>query len=154
MNEESSKPYNKPGPQTGHTVDIVKTGIVVGRNKVPVPPDEVEHLASLGCTDMEIAKYFGVTDHSLRRHFAAFLVKGRHNLKLSLRQAQLRTALDGNVVMLIWLGKNILQQSDSGLSNEDNQILPWSDDVDLDANAEEDFSLEDEAHSDKDTTGF
>ena len=127
MNEESPK---KPGPQTGHTVDIIKQGIVVGRNKIPVPPDEVEHLASLGCSDTEIAKYFGVTDHSLRRHFAVNLIKGRHNLKLTLRQAQIRVALEGNPTMLIWLGRNMLQQSEAGIANDEVRPLPWTDDID------------------------
>lgn len=128
MNEEKSK--NKPGPQTGHTVEITKPAIVIGRNKTPVPMDEVEMLASVGCNDAEIAKYFGVKDDTLRRHFADYLINGRHKLKLSLRQAQLRTALEGNVTMLIWLGKQILQQTESGASNDEVRPLPWSDDVD------------------------
>lgn len=129
MSEETPE-YNKPGPKTGHTVDIIKQGIVVGRNKIPVPPDEVEHLASLGCSDTEIAKYFGVTDHSLRRHFAVNLIKGRHNLKLTLRQAQIRVALEGNPTMLIWLGRNMLQQSEAGIANDEVRPLPWTDDID------------------------
>jgi len=84
-----SETYNKPGPQTGHWAEITKMGIVIGRNKIAVPPDEVEHQASLGCTDREIAAYFGVKEDTLRRHFADYLVKGRHNLKTSLPQAQL-----------------------------------------------------------------
>jgi hypothetical protein len=138
MSEESNdKTYNKPGPQTGHTVMIEKLGIVVGRNKIAVPPDEVEHQASLGCTDREIAKYFGVKEDTLRRHFADYLIKGRHNLKTSLRQAQLRVALDGNPTMLIWLGKNILQQNDAGTASDEVRALPWTDEIDDDAVEEE-----------------
>ena len=134
MNEESNeRPYNKPGPQTGHWAEVTKMGIVIGRNKIVVPPDEVEHQASLGCTDREIARYFGVKDDTLRRHFADYLIKGRHNLKTSLRQAQLRVALDGNATMLIWLGKNILAQQESGLPADDVRALPWTDDADADA---------------------
>lgn len=118
----------KPGPQTGHQVEITKTAIVVGRNKTPVPPDEVEHMASLGCPDREIAQHFGVKEDTLRRHFAEYLIKGRSNLKMKLRQAQIRAALEGNVVMLIWLGKNILNQNDAGVVNDDNRALPWNDD--------------------------
>lgn len=124
------EPYNKPGPRTGHTVDIVKPGIVVGRNKIAVPPDEVEHMASLGCPDREIAQYFGITESTLRYQLSAFLIKGRHNLKTSLRQAQIRLALEGNAVMLIWLGKNILQQNDAGTTSDDRRALPWTDDMD------------------------
>ncbi|WP_395652615.1 hypothetical protein [Brevundimonas sp.] len=141
MNAESNdKPYNKPGPQTGHTVEIVKLGIVVGRNKIAVPPDEVEHQASLGCTDREIANYFGVKEDTLRRHFADFLAKGRYNLKTSLRQAQLRVALDGNPTMLIWLGKNILQQNDAGSASDEVRALPWTDEMDDVVEDEEDLN--------------
>lgn len=143
MNDESEKPdippqRNKPGPQTGHWVDIVKPAIVIGRDKTPVPPDEVEHMASLGCPDREIATYFAVKEDTLRRHFADYLVKGRQRLKTSLRQAQIRIALEGNAVMLIWLGKNILQQNDYGTASADHAPLPWSDDVDtVDATIED-----------------
>lgn len=118
-----------PGRTAGTEIwaDIVKRGKVIGRQKIVVPPDEVEHLASLGCSHKEIAEYFGVNDNTLRYHFSAELTKGSHNLKTKLRQAQLRVALEGNAVMLIWLGKNILGQSDSGLGSDTNKVLPWSD---------------------------
>lgn len=132
LEESNDKPYNKPGPKSGHWAEVVKLGIVVGRNKTAVPPDEVEHQASLGCTDREIARYFGVNEETLRRHFVEYLIKGRHNLKTSLRQAQLRVALDGNATMLIWLGKNILAQQESGLPADDVRALPWTDDADAD----------------------
>jgi len=32
------------------------------------------------------------------------------------------------VVMLIWLGKNLLGQTDAPINSENTQILPWSDD--------------------------
>jgi hypothetical protein len=38
--------------------------------------------------------------------------KGRNNLRASLRRWQLESAKKGNVAMLIWLGKQILQQTD------------------------------------------
>jgi len=132
LEESPDKPYNKPGPQTGHWTEIVKMGIVIGRNKTAVPPDEVEMMASLGCTDREIAAYFGVKEDTLRRHFADYLIKGRHQLKTTLRQAQLRVALEGNPTMLIWLGKNVLNQNDAGTTNDDRRPLPWTDDMDED----------------------
>ena len=131
MSEESSdKTYNKPGPKTGHTVEITKTAIVVGRNKVPVCPDEVETLASVGCTDRDIARHFGVKEDTLRRSFADYLAKGRHQLQLRLRQKQLQVALEGNVVMLIFLGKVYLQQNENGMSTDEVRALPWTDDID------------------------
>jgi hypothetical protein len=47
-----------------------------------------------------------------------------------LRRAQLKSALEGNTSMMIWLGKNILKQSDNPIDeNEVDKILPWSDDA-------------------------
>jgi len=33
------------------------------------------------------------------------------------------------VVMLIWLGKNLLGQTDAPINSENTQILPWVDDA-------------------------
>jgi hypothetical protein len=55
------------------------------------------------------------------------LLKGRESLKQSLRRAQIKLALSGNAVMLIWLGKNLLGQSDNPLNSDDRQPLPWTD---------------------------
>lgn len=130
----------KPGPTGEHKwAEKTVKGIVVGRNKIIVPPEEVEHQASLGCTDREIAAYFDVHENTLRYNFKEFLTKGRHNLKTSLRQAQLRVALDGNPTMLIWLGKNILSQQESGHASVDNRALPWTDEPVATPVLDEDF---------------
>jgi hypothetical protein len=141
MNAESNdKPYNKPGPNGEHKwAEKTVKGIVVGRNKIIVPPEEVEHQASLGCTDREIAAYFDVHENTLRYNFKEFLTKGRHTLKTSLRQAQLRVALDGNPTMLIWLGKNMLSQNDNGTASDDKRPLPWTDDIDDDVVEEDEY---------------
>ena len=118
---------SKPGPKGGAWGEVVKRGIMIGRNATVVPPDEVEHLASLGCTDAEIARYHGVKEDTLRRHFEEYLTRGRHQLRTTLRQAQLRVALEGNPTMLIWLGKNLLQQNEMGQGNDEKRPLPWSD---------------------------
>ena len=135
--EPSQSERKKPGPSgEPKWAEKVVKGIVVGRNKTIVPPEEVEHFASLGCTDREIANYFDVSESTLRYNFSSFLTKGRHQLKTTLRQAQLKVALEGNATMLIWLGKNILQQNDAGTTSDDVRALPWTDDID-DVTAEE-----------------
>jgi hypothetical protein len=140
MNAESNdKPYQAKELKWG---DKVITGVVVGRNKTVVPPDEVEHLASLGCSDREIAQYFDISESTLRYQLSSFLIKGRHNLKTTLRQAQLRVALEGNPTMLIWLGKNILQQNDNGTASDDKRPLPWTDNMDNDTIDDDDNHTE------------
>jgi hypothetical protein len=102
-------------------------GRLIGRNGVVVPPQEVEDLAAIGCNNKEIAQWFGVDDATLGYNFKQELEKGRANLKQSLRRAQLKLALTGNAVMLIWLGKNILGQTDSPQSTQE-EVLPFTDD--------------------------
>jgi AraC-like DNA-binding protein len=101
-------------------------------------------MASLGCPDREIATYFGVKEDTLRRHFTDYLTKGRQHLKTSLRQAQIRLALEGNAVMLIWLGKNLLQQNDQGTTSEDARPLPWTDSLDDDELTADEDELDEE----------
>jgi len=103
-------------------------GVVVGRDKKVIPPQEVYKLAQIGCKNQEIADWFGLDENTLTYNFSVELLKGRESLKQSLRQAQIRLALSGNATMLIWLGKNILLQSEQPTDSEANQPLPWSDD--------------------------
>lgn len=120
----------KTGPKKKVLVEATYTGIEVGRgeNKQVVDPKEVEKLASIGMKDREIAEYLDIDDSTLAYNFKPFLIKGRHNLKISLRRAQLSLALSGNATMLIWLGKNILGQSESPFDSEGNTPLPFNDD--------------------------
>ena len=116
----------KPGPKPGgkHGTKIVE-GKLIGRDKTVVPPEEVYKLAQIGCKDHEIASWFGVNADTLRYHFKWEIQKGREDLKQSLRRAQLDVALKGSAVMLIWLGKNILGQSDHPQNADNIQPLPW-----------------------------
>ena len=105
----------------------VVTGLIVGRDKKVIPQYEVEHLASLGCRDNEIAEYFDISPSTLRYNFSSELTKGRHELKCKLRQAQLRVAFEGNPTLLIWLGKQILGQTETPLQ-AGKEPLPFTDD--------------------------
>ena len=89
---------------------VTKKGIVVGRDKKVVVPEEVEKLAKLWCTNQEIAEWFGIDTNTLKYNFSDLIAKGRSETKQALRRAQLKNALEGNTVMQIWLGKNILGQ--------------------------------------------
>jgi hypothetical protein len=97
-----------------------------GRNQKIVPPDDVYKLAMMGCPDREIAEWYMVSESTLRYNFSSYLTKARAQLKQKLRQAQLRAAIDGNPTMLIWLGKNILGQTDNPYNSESNEPLPWT----------------------------
>lgn len=84
----------------------------MARPKIDIDPDKVEDLASYGCTNVEIAAFFGCDESVIRSRFPESLTKGRESGKIRLRQKQMKVALAGNVSMLIWLGKQMLGQSD------------------------------------------
>lgn len=91
---------------------------------------QIEQLAAVGCTDSEIATLAGLSESQLKDSFRPLLTKGRAALRERLRTAQVRKALghlqektdkDGETIvyqtapdntMLIWLGKQYLDQRD------------------------------------------
>ncbi len=110
------------------TATVVKQGIAVGRDKTVIVPEEVEALARLHCNYKEMADFFGVNVETLKYNFSDIILKARSETKQALRKAQIKLALGGNATMLIWLGKNILDQSEQpGNKEEIDKILPWED---------------------------
>ena len=106
---------------------IVEGNIVGrGKNKTVIDPDEILKLSKLGCTIEEMSDWFQVPANTIKYNFSDIIAKGRSETKQALRRAQIALALKGNATMLIWLGKNLLGQSDQPLLNaESEQILPW-----------------------------
>jgi len=103
-------------------------GFPIGRDKKIVPPDEVQKLAALGCSNRDIANFFGIEESNVSRHFAAFIIKGREELKITLRRAMLDNACRNmNAAVQIFLAKNILGMSDTPVNSDEKQPLPWSD---------------------------
>lgn len=114
-------------------------GLPIGRDKTVVPPEQVQELAALGCSNREIANFYGVHESNISRHFAAYLTKGREELKITLRRAMLKNAcVNMNAAVQIFLAKNILGMADQPLLSESNKPLPWTDD-------DEDFEVTEEA---------
>lgn len=132
----------KTGPKPKELVEGYYLGLPVGRDKRVVPPDQVEELAALGCRDNEIANFFGVKEDTLRYNFAEYLIKGRAQLKITLRRAMLTNAKGNmNAAVQIFLAKNVLGMSDAPVDSEANAPLPW-------VETEEDLELEENAHED------
>ena len=87
----------------------------MGRPRIPIDDtfrQQVERLASIACTDPEIAVAMDVSETTLRRRCRVELTKGREMMKISIKRQQFLQAQQGNTTMLIWLGKNYLGQSD------------------------------------------
>jgi hypothetical protein len=83
-----------------------------GRPKIPIDEKVVEDMASVGATNTEIAAFVGCSEDTIRTRFAEKLSKARSEMKIKLRRVQMESALGGNVVMMIWLGKQMLDQKE------------------------------------------
>ena len=111
---------------TGQEIDADKEE-TRGRKKIELDEDLLFKLAECHCSVKEIAYFMGVSAFTLRNRFQHVMDRGFAAGKMRLRKAQYRKALEGNPVMLIWLGKNVLGQKDDPSNGEDDMPLPWKD---------------------------
>ena len=100
----------------------------MARPRKEIDEELLYKLAVIHCTMSEMVDIIGVSEDTLKRRYAGIIAKGKAEGKQRLRRKQVEVAMSGNAVMLIWLGKNLLGQSDSPVQDEDKSILPWSDD--------------------------
>lgn len=89
-----------------------------------VDEETIEKLAQMHCTYEEIAEFVGVSTKTLQRNYVHIIKKGREVGKISLRKAQFDKALSGNVPMMIWLGKQHLDQKDKLEQTNIDEPLP------------------------------
>ena len=87
--------------------------------------DLIFKLATLHCTLKEIADVVGTSVATLEKRYSAIIDKGRSEGKKSLRRAQMEKALQGDVRMLIWMGKQYLDQKDTPTDQENTAPLLW-----------------------------
>jgi hypothetical protein len=88
-----------------------------GRKPLEIDVEQLEKLASLQCTDRELAAFFRCTTRTIekRRKEPAFkeaLERGKAMGQISVRRAQMKLLEGGNATMGIWLGKQLLGQRD------------------------------------------
>ena len=103
------------------------TGRVIGRNKTVIPEEEVAQLSQYHCTNKEMADFYNVPLQTFMDNFRDIIDKNRIITKQRLRKTQLDLALKGDKTMLIWLGRNILGQTENPVNTDSNQVLPWLD---------------------------
>jgi hypothetical protein len=83
-----------------------------GRPPIAIDAKSVEELAARGCTLQEIAGILGCSHDTIERNFASKVALGKNRLAERLRGKQIDLAMQGSVPMLIWLGKQYLDQRD------------------------------------------
>ena len=86
--------------------------------KKNINAEMVEALAARFWTKTEIAAFFNCSHNTVTNRFENDFLKGREVGKSRLRDWQLAAAQRGNVVMLIWLGKQILGQRDNFMDDD------------------------------------
>ena len=84
----------------------------------------VVKLSELFASETEIAYVMGINRSTLRK-YPELMELGKAKAKVKLRRAQMEKALEGNPTLLIWLGKQMLGQSDNPGDDDSNIILPW-----------------------------
>lgn len=95
----------------------------IGRPKIELTEEKwkiAENMAKIQCTGVEIADVMGFSYDTLERRvkarygcsFAEWHKKYSNHGKTSLRRMQWKSAEEGNVTMQIFLGKNLLGQSE------------------------------------------
>ena len=90
---------------------------------------ELEKLCAMQATDEEIAAFFGVSARTILRRkrarkFATVMERGRAKGRISVRRAQMKMLDAGNATMGVWLGKQLLGQTDQ-VWHEVNQNHNW-----------------------------
>ena len=96
----------------------------MGRPRRKFDLEKVTVMASIGASPYEMASYFDCSTRVIQQRmtedeedpvkgdFLRAYKKGFGEVKRSLRRCQIETALNGNPALLIWLGKNLLDQTD------------------------------------------
>lgn len=103
-----------------------------GRPRIKIDYEAVEKLASIGCTQEEIADFLGCSVRTLLRNkkFCQTYKRGISHSKRSLRRMQFDKASKGNTTMLIWLGKQMLGQREKveqTMAHEIEDLTPLAD---------------------------
>jgi len=84
----------------------------MGRPKLNIDSEAVLAAAEVGNTNTDIAHIMGCDESTIRKRFGEELERGRALQRDKLRKLQWRAAESGNAAMLIWLGKQMLSQTD------------------------------------------
>ena len=83
-----------------------------GGTSVVLDEKELAMYAEAGTSDRDLALIYDVSESTLQGRFGAILKKARARQHARLHAKQYSVALQGNTAMLIWLGKQYLEQSE------------------------------------------
>ena len=108
---------NMRGTQSSHKA--------LGRPRINIDLDIVGNLASIGCTQEEIASVVGVSARTLQRNYAEIIDRFKNKGKASLRKKMWDKAIKkDNTHMQIWLSKNELGMKERTVNETITEPLP------------------------------
>lgn len=92
----------------------------IGRPRAIIDWDKVDKFLIAGCSGVEIAGYYGLHYDSLYKYckidkkmnFSEYSILKKAKGNSLLRAKQYEIAMGGDKTMLVWLGKNRLEQTD------------------------------------------
>ena len=80
-------------------------------------------MAEIQCTMEEMAHILKCDRKTILRNFGERIKEWSSGGKMSLRREQMKLAMEGNATMLIWLGKQMLGQTDKAENHNDQTII-------------------------------
>lgn len=104
-----------------------------GRPPKNIDYEALKNLCKLHCTRDECAAFLGVHPDTIDNHlradghgtFSEFFKTHSAEGKISLRRVQFQSAMGGSIPMQIWLGKQLLGQTDQPVQeNDQNKPAP------------------------------
>jgi hypothetical protein len=92
----------------------------VGRPQIEIDWTEFDKLCEIQCTLREISEWFKCSEDTIERavqrkhgvNFAEYYGQSSVKGKISLRRKQFQVAMSGDRTLLIWLGKQLLNQTE------------------------------------------
>jgi hypothetical protein len=139
---KKKKAKNKPGQPIAKKKARKKTKARRGRPPIEVDWNVIDAMCAIHCTGPEIAEVTGISEDTLTRKckqqhkmlFAEYIKQKSLKGKASLRRRQWKAADSGDRTMLVWLGKQWLDQTDKieqhtehegtvGLADDARQLL-------------------------------
>jgi len=102
----------------------------VSAKKIIIDWDKVDEYLKAQCSGSGIAEILGIHENTLYDHckvdkgmeFMAYSMKKKSEGKELLRKKQVEVALEGDKVMLIWLGKQYLDQAEKTESKNEHDF--------------------------------
>jgi len=90
----------------------------MARPTLKLDEEQIKKLASIHCTQEEIALVMGCSVDTLYRRYAGLIKEGQAHGKTSLRRHMWKKVVEGNCTMMIWLSKQHLDMVDKKIDPE------------------------------------